>query len=250
MRRLELLVTCEHGGNRVPPEYRDAFAGDAAAAALDSHRGFDAGALEVARALAEAYRAPLVASDVTRLLVDLNRSRRHPKLYSEFSRGFSAERRRELLRAHYTPYRERVEVLVAAAVARGACVLHVSSHSFTPVLAGAVRAADAGLLYDPGRALEQRVAAAWAAVLREAAPGLRLRRNYPYRGVADGLTTALRKRFADADYAGLELEINQRRVAAPGWGADVGTVVRSLASVLAAGAPAAALAPRRADRRR
>ena len=36
-----------------------------------------------------------------------------------------------------------------------------------------------------------------------------LRRNYPYRDVADGLATWLRRRFADPDYAGFELEVNQ-----------------------------------------
>ena len=39
---------------------------------------------------------------------------------------------------------------------------------------------------------------------------MRVRFNYPYAGRADGLTTALRRRFPDAAYAGIELEINQR----------------------------------------
>ena len=44
-----LLLTCEHGGNRIPPEYRALFRG--ATAALASHRGWDPGALALARRL-------------------------------------------------------------------------------------------------------------------------------------------------------------------------------------------------------
>ena len=62
-----LLVTCEHGGNRVPKRYRRLFAGWESV--LASHRGYDPGALTLARELARAFDAPLVASTVTRLLV-------------------------------------------------------------------------------------------------------------------------------------------------------------------------------------
>ena len=47
------------------------------------------------------------------------------------------------------------------------------------------------------------------AKIRAKAPDLRVRRNYPYVGYADGLTTYLRTRFAAKLYAGLEIEINQ-----------------------------------------
>ena len=63
-----LVITCEHGGNRIPSLYRDLF--HDYQVLLDSHRGFDPGALVMARALAAAFAAPLVASTVSRLLVD------------------------------------------------------------------------------------------------------------------------------------------------------------------------------------
>ena len=71
------LITCEHGGNRVPAPYRRLFRGRRAL--LDSHRGYDPGALVMARALAAAFTAPLVTSTVSRLLIDLNRSTGHPQ---------------------------------------------------------------------------------------------------------------------------------------------------------------------------
>ena len=47
-----------------------------------------------------------------------------------------------------------------------------------------------------------------------------MRRNYPYRGTSDGLTRYLRKRYADRDYCGIELEVNQKHVG-NGRGIDV-----------------------------
>ncbi|MNC89676.1 hypothetical protein D3C83_56490 [compost metagenome] len=38
---------------------------------------------------------------------------------------------------------------------------------------------------------------------------MRVRRNYPYRGIADGLPTWLRRRYPNARYGGVELEVNQ-----------------------------------------
>src|SRR5512132_1532652 len=101
------LVTCEHGGNDVPPRYRYLFEG--IEHLLDTHEGYDPGALALAETLANTLAAPLVASTTTRLLVELNRSLGHPRLYSEGSRRAPPEVRRDILQEFYLPYRERVE---------------------------------------------------------------------------------------------------------------------------------------------
>jgi predicted N-formylglutamate amidohydrolase len=80
-----LLITCEHGGNRIPAAYRSLFIGRKAL--LATHRGYDAGALVMAEALSISLRAPLVSSTVSRLLVDLNLSVGNPQLFSEMTRG-------------------------------------------------------------------------------------------------------------------------------------------------------------------
>lgn len=231
MPELELLVTCEHGGHLVPAEYRHLFP-PAAQATLASHRGFDAGALAVARALSARLGAPLIASETTRLLVDLNRSLRHPRLLSEYSRALAAADRSRLVAEHYTPYRFAVEQAVRAALGRGSLLLHVSSHSFTPSLDGVVRDADVGLLYDPRRALEAHWARRWQRALQRELTDWKIRRNYPYRGVSDGLTTHLRSIFPASRYAGIELEVNQRHVAAHDWPQRVARIAASLESEL------------------
>jgi predicted N-formylglutamate amidohydrolase len=92
-------------------------------------------------------------------------------------------------------------------------VLHFAVHSFTPVLRGETRAKDVGLHYDPSRGPERSAAIAWQRQLRESHPDLRVRRNAPYRGNADGLTTALRRERSARRYVGIEIELNQRVVA-------------------------------------
>ncbi|HLF10126.1 MAG TPA: N-formylglutamate amidohydrolase, partial [Gammaproteobacteria bacterium] len=133
----------------MPAEYARLFT--RAGRVLDSHRGLDYGALEMARAFAKKLDAPLVSATTTRLLVDLNRSPHHRNVFSEFSRVLTAAERETAIAKHYFPYRTKVEGVVAAAVQSGAAVLHVSSHSFTPMLNGETRRTDLGLLYDPRR---------------------------------------------------------------------------------------------------
>jgi len=204
------LITCEHGGNRIPPRYRPLFAGHEAQ--LQTHRGYDPGALAVARELARAMASPLFVSTTSRLLVDLNRSIGHPRLYAEATRGAPVAVRREILEKYYLPYRDKVEAHIAEAIAHGKRVIHLSSHSFTPVLDGAIRNADIGLLYDPARSGEIELCRRWQAQLKARAPELKVRRNYPYTGKSDGFTAYLRRRFPADVYIGIELEINQQHV--------------------------------------
>lgn len=222
------IVTCEHGGNRIPAPYRPLFASHAAL--LATHRGYDPGALQMARALAVALHAPLVTATVSRLLVDLNRSIGHPRLHFEATRELAAQTRAQIVARHYRPYRARVELLVARAVARRRRVIHISSHSFTPELDGKVRRADLGLLYDPGREGELALSARWKAALAALAPALRVRRNYPYAGKGDGLTSHLRLRFPARAYVGIELEVNQKIVLEGGrpWAALRAALIDSL----------------------
>jgi len=209
-RQTLVLVTCEHGGNRIPGPYRRWFQGRERI--LRSHRGYDPGALAMARALGRNLRAPLIAATVSRLLVELNRSPRHRNLFSVVMRDAPAPIREELVERYYLPYRSAVGRHVERAIASGSRVVHVSSHSFTPVLRGVRRNAHVGLLYDPSRSFERELCTLWRNAMLARAPAWRVRRNYPYRGTSDGLTTWLRRRFQGAQYAGVELELNQALV--------------------------------------
>jgi len=204
---LAVLLTCEHGGNSVPPRYRHLFR--RYARMLAGHRGHDIGALDCARQLSRYLDAPLFHATTTRLLVDLNRSLHHRAVFSEVTRGLPDIERTAIIEKYYLPYRHRVEQAVAEALRQGLQVMHWSIHSYTPVLDGERRTAELGLLYDPRRRWEAAICRALKSRLDSVAPSLHVRRNYPYRGTADGFTVYLRRCFPAARYAGIEIEFNQ-----------------------------------------
>lgn len=210
---MSLLLTCEHAGARVPRRWRERFRGEEAL--LASHRGYDAGAWALALHLARELDAPLLGHHVTRLLVDANRSPGHPAFFSELTRDLPPEERARIVRDHWEPHRRLVRERLDGLLEEAPRVVHVAVHTFTPILRGVVRTADVGLLYDPARAPEARLCVAWQHALRRVEPDLRVRRNYPYRGASDGLTTSLRRALPAARYLGIELEVGQAALASP-----------------------------------
>lgn len=227
-----LLITCEHGGNSVPARYAPLFLGSGSL--LHTHRGWDPGALLLARELAAELRAPLVQATTTRLLVDLNRSIGHPDLFSLITRNCGAAEKARILFMYYYPFRRRVDARIAAAARNGRRVVHISVHSFAPRLSGEVRRADIGLLYDPARRPERAFSRRLRATLNSADPSLVVRRNYPYRGAADGLATHLRRHYPARLYAGIELEVNQKHAALPSreWAALRAIITRAIGDTL------------------
>jgi len=149
-----LLLTAEHGGNEVPPAYENLFRPHKTL--LGTHRGWDPGSLPLARALARELGGVLIASTVTRLLVDLNRSETNPSVFSEVTRVLPREDRALLLERHHRPHRSAVEARVTTEVSHGRRVLHVGVHTFTPRLDATVRSQDVALLYATKRDVVNR----------------------------------------------------------------------------------------------
>lgn len=221
------LITCEHAAAGVP---RDCAAiVNIPRSVLRTHRGFDAGALAIAKVLAKRLGAPMLAHGVTRLIVDQNRSADRYEVFSRYTRDLPHEMREDLLARHHAPFRADVLAEIGVMLGKnaggegrkwniksggvnGASVAHVSVHSFTPVLRGERRRVDIGVLFDPSRRFESRIAERWMEELRKFEPRLRIEPNEPYKGTDDGHTTHLRARFKDRAYAGIELEVNQRLV--------------------------------------
>jgi predicted N-formylglutamate amidohydrolase len=206
------VISCEHASNALPGQPDLALSQEV----LASHAAWDPGARPVAARLADAAGAPLFLGTFSRLFVDLNRSPGSPEVVPSEAFGVAVpanaaldERaRRARIRTHHAPYWNGVRAAAEAAIARGRPVLQLSVHSFTPDFPGQTRDLDLGVLFDPARALERRAAEVLLVGLREA--GFDAKENAPYDGRSDSLTRALRQSFADADYAGIEIEISQR----------------------------------------
>lgn len=205
---MRILVTCEHGGNKIPRSLQGLFKDQKTL--LQTHRGYDIGALPVAKALSLSLDCPLRYQDVSRLVIDCNRSLHHRHVFSPITDELGSELKDKLVTQVYRSYRQDVEVQIASWIKSGANVVHLSIHSFTPSLHGVVRRAEIGLLYDPRRAFEMKVVGVLQQELQRYDPAWRVRRNYPYRGRADGFTTHLRRLFSVHRYAGIEVEINQK----------------------------------------
>ncbi|WP_165732437.1 N-formylglutamate amidohydrolase [Polaribacter sp. 20A6] len=202
---MKLIITCEHGGNEIPNTYKTLFTDKEI---LSTHRGYDLGALDVFNSL-KTLATYTDYSKTSRLLIELNRSLWHKNLFSEFTKKLSFIEKEHLIKSYYEVYRNRVENKIKALITKEKKVIHLSIHSFTPILNDDVRNCDIGLLYDSSNPHEKNIAIQLKASLYTINPKWNVRFNYPYLGKADGFTTYLRKAFSKK-YVGIEVELNQK----------------------------------------
>ena len=222
-----VLVTCEHAVQTIPERWRFQF--EDFEEVLGSHQGWDPGALELARTLAKGLEAPCFSAEVSRLLIDHNRSPHNRTLWSNWSSGLPVEEKKALIEAFYDPFRKQTADWIAGRLAGELKVIHLSVHSFTPFMDGKEREVDIGLLYDPGRPEEAFFSTRWKTFLQNSLPRLRVRLNTPYRGGSDSHLTTYRNTYTSRDYIGIELEVNQALIG-PGkkWSALRSQIVESL----------------------
>lgn len=206
-----LVVSCEHASEHVPAAWQHAVG--APGRWRGTHRAYDPGAAELARFLARRLRAPLQQAAVSRLLVDPNRDPDHPEVFGPVARRLPEVEREELLKAYHRPYREAVRARLRAGLAAlppGGRLLHLSVHSFTPRIRGVTRPCELGIMYDPGRSEEARLAEQWRRHFAELDLRLRVRRNYPYVGRSIYFQPHLRQALRDRRYLALQLEVSQK----------------------------------------
>lgn len=203
---MKIIITCEHGGYEIPEPYTVYFEGNQAL--LKTHRGYDLGALDVYETLKPLADFGLF-SKTSRLLMELNRSLHHKHIFSEFSKKLSKDKKEKLIINYYLNYRNQVQNKINEWLLNNETVLHLSIHSFTPILNNEERHCDIGLLYDAKNTLEKTFCALLKKEIKSNTPLFNVRYNYPYLGTADGFTTHLRKQFKDK-YLGIEIEINQK----------------------------------------
>ena len=204
---MKIIITCEHGGNQIPEEYRQYFT--KADKDLNSHRGIDYGAIDLFKGLTENYADFSLSSQVSRLLVELNRSILHENLFSVYTQCLPENIKEKILETYYHPYRNTISRKLLEFKDEGETVIHISVHTYTPVFNGELRKNDIGLLFDPKKKAELSFCNAWKESLDNIKPELVVKFNYPYTGTTDGLTKTLREVYTE-NYLGIELEVNQK----------------------------------------
>jgi predicted N-formylglutamate amidohydrolase len=179
-RRGGFLIAVDHAGARLPRRLGDL---GLPKAELQRHIAWDIGALGVARRVAAALDAPLIAQNYSRLAIDCNRdpavaasipvlSETVPIPGNTTLSAQEIEARRSEI---FWPYHRRLKGLLDARQAAGHATILVAQHSMTDVFKGVARPMHAAVLYNRDR----RVAELMLAALRRE-PGLIVADNQPY----------------------------------------------------------------------
>jgi predicted N-formylglutamate amidohydrolase len=142
--RSRYVLTCDHASNRLPRRVGDLGLSDAQ---MLSHIAWDPGALDVAAGQSAALDAPLVFSNYSRLVIDLNRPPSSPSHIPEVSAGINIpanaalpqSEREARLRGLFLPYHRAVSDILEARVKRAMPTLIVAVHSFTENYPGQTR---------------------------------------------------------------------------------------------------------------
>ena len=204
-----LLITCEHASPKIPKNLEPLFKGSLAI--LKTHQGYDIGAESCFEQIIKKVPCQSIKGEWSRLVVDLNRSLHHPKLFSAFTKELSNKQKEDVIQQYYHPHRKKIQQLINPHPKKGTQVVHLAIHSFTPILHGQKREADIGLLYDPSRRAEKDFSKSLKHFLQEKTD-YHIRMNYPYKGTSDGLTTYLRSVYKNRHYLGIEIELNQKHL--------------------------------------
>jgi predicted N-formylglutamate amidohydrolase len=213
MSPIKIIVSCEHADNYVPKKYLSLFVGKQEI--LNSHRGWDEGSKDIGKYAARLLEAPFFLQKISRLLIESNRSLDNAELFSEYSSGLKSEDKKHLISQYYSSYRNQVENEIRMAIDKKQSVIHISVHTFTPILNGIERQVDIGILYDESREKETEFSVDWRDKLSSELQDMLIMLNLPYNGADDGFTTYLRTLFKQGDYLGIELEVNQKYVGEP-----------------------------------
>lgn len=223
---MNILVTCEHAINKIPPRFSEFEI--TYKHLLNTHFAWDSGALIAANILSQKTGAKLFTGKTSRLFIDLNRSINSKNLFGKIGKTLVEEDRNFLINNYYNPFRKKVlEALLQNL--KFSQALHLSIHSFSPSLNGTERDCDIGILYDPSRRSEKRIAHFIKNGINRNLPDLKVRMNYPYKGISDGHTSYLRTKFIESKYYGLEIEFNQKNIKEfSKWANTISKLIKSI----------------------
>lgn len=174
------LLACEHASNHLPDGYGTL---GLEPADLKRHIAWDPGALPVAERMTAILDAQLVASRISRLVVDCNRPVDAPDLIWEISEStvipgnasLSQADREKRIDLAWRPFHDRLERAIAARQAAHQATCLVTIHTYTPVWKGFARPWHVGIIHDE----DERLSRPLIEGLR-AEPGLVVGDNEPY----------------------------------------------------------------------
>ncbi|MDP9065301.1 MAG: N-formylglutamate amidohydrolase [Pseudomonadota bacterium] len=206
--RSNFLIAVDHAGARIPRRLHNL---GIPASELKRHIAWDIGALVVARQVATALDAPLVAQNYSRLVIDCNRD---PLVASSIPTkseateipgniGLSDDEIRARRAEIFEPYHNRLRALLDARRAAGRPTILVSQHSMTDAYHGVRREMHGAVLYNRDRRFAGLVL---DALRRE--PDLIVADNEPYF-VSDSTDYTIPRHGEARGLPHVEIEIRQ-----------------------------------------
>jgi predicted N-formylglutamate amidohydrolase len=177
-----VILVCDHASNLIPASLDGL---GVARCRLDEHIAWDIGAAAVTRLLQQQLGADVVMANYSRLVVDLNRSRRDRSIMPAISDGIlipgnlglAGSARQARVDAFHEPYHAAIEALIERRSRNGRLPVFLGIHSFTPRFHGTERPWHAGVLWDR----DPRLAVPLLAALRRHSE-LVIGDNEPYSG--------------------------------------------------------------------
>lgn len=210
--RSAFLILGDHAGNDIPPKLPPLSADD-----RKRHIAWDIGVRALGEALATTLDAPFIHQRYSRLVIDCNRQPGRvdavPPISDgtpiPFNAGLTDNDIAARVGAIHAPYHDRIAgEIIARTQARRPTIL-LALHSFTPILAGASRPWDAGILHSGG---DTTFATALLTALRMD-PGITVGDNEPYQMDSTDYTIPRHAFPAHLPYA--EIEVRQDRISGP-----------------------------------
>ncbi len=154
--RSNFVIVVDHASSRIPRALGNL---GLTPSELQQHIAWDIGALAVARDVAEALDAPLVAQNYSRLVIDCNRDPKETSSIPTVSEsteilgniGLTNEHRLARRTAIFEPYHDRISALLDARAAANHPTILVAQHSMTNIFKGVRREMHAAVLYNRDR---------------------------------------------------------------------------------------------------
>jgi predicted N-formylglutamate amidohydrolase len=183
--RAPALVLCDHAGRHVPAELDGLGISDEA---LARHIGWDIGAADLTRRLAELLDAPAVLNHVSRLVIDPNRRPGTTTSIPEISdgcvvpgnQGLGVEAVVDRVVCYFLPYHRAVARRIGRFRRAGLVPAVIAIHSYTPTMNGEDRPWQLGVLWRGDQRLARPVLEAL-----QARGDLLVGDNQPYSGLRD-----------------------------------------------------------------
>jgi predicted N-formylglutamate amidohydrolase len=237
------VIVCDHASAHIPDRYRSLGLPEDA---LETHIAWDPGGLALARHLSHRLDAPLLWPDISRLVIDCNRSPDAPDLIVATSEGrpipgnqaITDAERRSRLATYHAPYHAAIDGCLERRSAGGLTSALVAVHSFTRTYLGESRPWEISVVFDDDRRVADMVL---DALKRD--PALTVGANQPY-SPADRVYYTVNRHARPRGLPGVMIETRNDQIADQfgqrSWGERLAAIFETVKPRMAEGGHAAA----------